>query len=234
MLEPGIGEEYRVMRNVSRLTLVLALLAGTAAESNAQNTVIKVVQDLNFKLTGYYQMSPTENSTTYFRHSGKFTINNKDIINLLEKQVGIIFSSDAKLLLISQTPVDPEPRVIIRDKFEGQKFDTDVTEFFSAQVFASIEDTKINKNPLKTSGKSYDVIEFAMNLDKAKFILLGFGTMEVKTGKYEGDPVAVVHTGKVNTSGSGEYQISVLGGVETVALFGTVQISGTEVKAMPE
>lgn len=222
------------MKNKSELTLVLAVLAMGGAPSHAQNTVLNVVQDLNFKLTGYYQMSPTENSSTIFRHAGKVSITTKDIINLLEKQVNIIFSSDARLLLISEIPVDPTPKVVVRDTFQGQRFDTDVTQYFGAKVLASIEDTKINKNPIKTRGKSYDVIEFEMNLDQAGFKILGFGKLQVKTGKYEGDPVAIVHTGKVDTSGSGEYQINLLSGVVPLALTGTVQISNTSVKASAE
>jgi hypothetical protein len=214
--------------------LVAALLALGAARSQAQNTVLNIVQELNFKLTGYYQMSPTENSSTFFRHAGKVSITNKDIINLLEREVDIIFSTDAKLMLISGTPVDPTPTVVVRDKFEGEKFDTDVTQYFSAEILSSVEETKINKNPLKAKGTSYDVIAFEMKLSEVKFRIQGFGNMKVTTGEYEHDPVAIVHTGKVDTSGNGEYQVSVLGGVVPVALFGTVQISGTEVKAMTE
>jgi hypothetical protein len=205
-----------------------------AAPSHAQNTALVIQQDLNFKLTGYYQMSPTENSTALFRNAGKVSLTNRDIINLLGKQVNIIFSSNARLLLISQTPVDLAPKVVIRDQFQGEKFDTDVTQYFSAQIFASVEDTRINKNPLKTSGKSYDVIAFEMKLDQAEFRILGFGTMQVRTGKYQGEPVAIVHTGKVDSSGSGEYQVSILTGVVPVALRGTVQIDNTVVKAIAE
>jgi hypothetical protein len=222
------------MRNISKLMLVATLLAIGAARSNAQNTVIKVVQDLNFKLTGYYQMSPTENSTTFFRHAGKVSVSNKDIINLLEREVNIIFSSGASLQLISRTPTDPAPRVVIHDHFEGTPFDTDVTEYFNAKVFVSVEETKINKNPLKTNGKSYDVIAFEMKLGQVQFLIQGFGALEVKTGKFQDDPVAIVHTGKVNATGSGTYQVNIITGVVPVALTGTVQISGTEVKAMAE
>jgi len=215
--------------------LIAAALAAATVQSNAQNTVLKVVQDINFKLTGYYQMSPTENSSTIFRHAGKVTITNKDIINLLENEVSIIFSPDAKLKLISATPDYADPKVIIRDKFEGNQFDTDVTEFFGAELLASIEDVKINKNPLKTNGKSYDVVAFEMHTSQTHFKVLGFGNTKVNTGKHEGDPVAIVHTGKVDVSGNGDYQVSVLvGGVVPVALTGTIQISGTDVKAMVE
>jgi hypothetical protein len=213
------------------------LLATGATQSNAQNTVLNIIQDLNFKLTGYYQMSPTENSTTFFRHAGKVSITNKDIINLLEKQVNIIFSSDAKLLLISEiteAPVDPTPKVVVRDTYQGEKFDTDVTEYFSAQILTSIEDTKINKNPLKTNGSSYDVIAFEMQLTQVHFRILGFGKTQVKTGKYEGEPVAIVHTGTVDSSGSGDYQVNIIDGVVPVALTGTVKISDTQVKASAE
>jgi len=211
-----------------------ALLVTGAAQSEAQNTALNIVQDLNFKLTAYYQMSPTENSSAFFRHAGKVSVTNKDLINLIEKEVNIIFSSNAKLLLISTTPQDLTPKVVIRDKFEGEKFDTDVTQYFTAEVLASIEETKINKNPLKTNGKSYDVVAFEMNASQTQFKVLGFGNTKVNTGKREGDPVAIVHTGKVDVSGSGDYQVSVLGGVIPVALTGTIQITGTEVKAMVE
>ena len=214
--------------------LAAALLVTGVTQSRAQNTVLNIVQDVSFKLTGYYQMSGTENSTTFFRHAGKISVTNKDIINLIEKELNIIFTSNAKLLLISTTPVDLTPKVIIRDTFEGEKFDTDVTQYFSAEILTSIEETKINKNPLKTKGTSYDVVAFELKLTQVHFRVLGFGTTQVKTGKYEGEPVAIVHTGTVNTSGSGDYQVNYLTGVVPVSLFGTVQINGTEVKAMPQ
>ena len=222
------------MRNTWKSILGAALLVMGATQSRAQNTVLNVVQELNFKLTGYYQMSPTENSSTFFRHAGKVSINNKDIINLIEKEVNIIFSNDAKLMLISTTPVDTTPKVIIRDKFEGEKVDTDVTQYFSAEVLASIEETKINKNPLKASGTSYDVVAFELNLTQVHFRISGFGITQVKTGKFEGEPAAIVHTGKVDASGSGAYQVNFLTGVVPVALIGTVSISGSDVKALPE
>jgi hypothetical protein len=229
------------MRNTMKLILVGALLAVGAPESRAQNTVLKVVQELRFKLTGYYQMSPTENSSTFFRNSGKVTISNNDIINLLEAEVNIIFSSDAKLLLISEIPpgatpipLDPTPTVVVRDWYQGEKFDTDVTEYFSAKVLTSIEDTKINKNPLKANGTSYDVLTFEMNVTQASFKLHGFAKMQVSTGTYEHDPQTIIHTGKVDTTGSGDYQVSVIGGVVPVALTGTIQISGHDVKAFEE
>jgi hypothetical protein len=219
------------MKNRWKLILIATSLAVSVAQSTAQNTVLKVVQDLNFKLTGYYQMSPTENPSTLFRHAGKITVNNKDIINLLESEVNIIFTPDAKLKLISLTPVDPNPRVIIRDTYQGTKFDTDVTEFFSAEILTTIEDTKINKNPVKTTGKSYDVISFELKLTDVNFRLVGFGNLQVKNGKYENEPVAVVHTGSVDSSGSGVFQVSYITGIVPVALTGTVSISGSDVKA---
>jgi hypothetical protein len=223
-----------------KCVLTGCLLAAGAAESMAQNTVLSVVQNLNFKLTGYYQMSMTENSTTFFRHAGKVTINNKDIINLLEQEVNIIFSSDAKLLLISEvpangeTPVDLKPKVVVRDKFEGESFDTDVTRYFSAEILASVEETKINKNPLKASGTSYDVIVFELKLPEVQFKIQGFGKMKVKTGSYEHEPAALVHTGKVDATGNGNYRVSIIIPVQPVALTGTVELSGSDVKAMPE
>jgi hypothetical protein len=231
---PGRERPKSNMRNIRKCVLIACLLAGGTAPSNAQNTVIKLVQELRFKLTGYYQMSPTESSSAFFRHAGKVRITNKDIINLLEPEVNIIFSSDAKLMLISGIPVDPMPKVVVRDRFEGERFDTDVTRYFSAEVLASIEDTKINKNPLKASGKSYDVVVFEMNVTQVQFRVQGFGKTDVRTGKHEGEPAALVHTGKVDTSGSGNYRVNFLSGVVPVALSGTVQITGTDVKSMPE
>ena len=229
------------MRNTVKLILVGALLAAGAAQSSAQNTVLKVVQELRFKLTGYYQMSPTENDSTFFRNAGKVTISNNDIINLLEAEVGIIFSSEAKLLLISEIPpgatpipVDSTPTIVVRDFYQGNKFDTDVTEYFSAKILSSIEDTKINKNPLKANGTSYDVLTFEMNVTQASFKLQGFAKMQVSTGTYEHDPQTIIHTGKVNSTGSGEYQVSVIGGVVPVSLTGTIQVSGHDVKAFEE
>lgn len=229
------------MRNTVKLILVGALLFAGAAHSRAQNTVLKVVQELRFKLTGYYQMIPTDSSSAIYRNTGKVTIVNNDIINLLEGEVDFIFSSDAKLLLISEIPpgptpipLDPTPRVVVRDSYQGEKFDTDVTEYFKAKVLTSIEDTKINKNPLKASGSSYDVLAFELNLTPASFKLQGFAKMQVSTGTYENDPKTIIHTGKVNVTGSGEYQVSIIEGVRPVALTGTIQISGKDVKAYDE
>jgi hypothetical protein len=196
--------------------------------------VLNVVQELRFKLTAYYQMSPTENAKTFFRHAGKVSIVNNDIINLLEKEVNIIFSDDAKIMLISRTPVDWAPRVVIRDSFQGSKFDTDVTQYFSAQVLASIEETKINKNPLKASGTSYDVIAFELKLSQVNFRIQGLSPLKVTTGKHEGDPAALIHTGKLEASGNGEYRVNILSGIVPVAVIGSVQVSGSEVKAMTE
>lgn len=222
------------MRILSKFIVAVALVAASAVGSKAQNTVINLVQDINFKFTGYYQMSPTENSTTFFRHAGKVSVTNKDIINFLEPEVGIIFSADAKLKLITNIETNLQPKVIVRDRFDGEQFDTDVTEYFSAEILGSIEETKINKNPLKANGKSYDVVAFEMKVAKATFRVEGFGPVAVKTGKHEGEPVALVHTGTVNVSGVGDYQVSILGGVLPVVLTGTVKITGTDVKSMEE
>jgi hypothetical protein len=43
-----------------------------------------------------------------------------------------------------------------------------------------------------------------------------------------------VHTGTVNVSGNGDYQVSILGGILPVALTGTVKITGTDLKSMAE
>ncbi len=222
------------MRNIIQPVLISCLLAAGVAQSTAQNTVIKVTQELRFKLTAYYQMNDTENAKTIFRNAGKVTVSNNDIINLIEGEVGIIFSGDARLLLISRTPVDLTPTVVIRDRFEGEPFDTDVTQYFSAEVLASIEDAKINKNPFKASGSSYDLIVFELNLPDVEFRILGFGKTKVSTGKKEGDPVTIVHTGKVEASGNGNYQVNPLSGVVPVLFTGTVEISGSDVKAFVE
>jgi hypothetical protein len=222
------------MRNTIQPVLISCLLAASVAQSTAQNTVINLIQELRFKLTGYYQMNDTENSKTLFRNAGKVSITNRDIINLIEGEVGIIFSVDARLLLISRTPVDLTPKVVIRDRFEGESFDTDVTQYFSAEVLASIEDAKINKNPFKAGGSSYDVIVFKLDLPQVEFQVQGFGKTKVSTGKSEGEPTAIVHTGKVDASGSGELQVNPLSGVVPVALVGTVEILGDQLKAMVE
>jgi hypothetical protein len=222
------------MRNIIQSVLISCILAASVAQSTAQNTVINLIQELRFKLTGYYQMNDTENSKTLFRNAGKVNITNKDIINLIEGEVGIIFSGDARLMLISRTPVDLKPKVVIRDRFEGESFDTDVTQYFSAEVIASIEDGKINKNPFKASGSSYDLIVFELALPDVEFRVLGFGKTKVGTGKKEGEPVTIVHTGKVDASGNGNLQVNPLTGVVPVALTGTVEISGNQVKATVE
>jgi len=222
------------MRNIIQPVLISCLLAAGIARSTAQNTVINVIQELRFKLTGYYQMNDTENSKTLFRNAGKISITNRDIINLIEGEVNIIFKADARLLLISRTPVDLTPKVVIRDRFEGESFDTDVTQYFSAEILASIEDGKINKNPFKASGSSYDVIIFKLNLPQVEFQVQGFGKTKVSTGKYEGEPTTIVHTGKVDASGRGNYQVNPLSGVVPVALTGTVEISGNNLKATVE
>jgi hypothetical protein len=222
------------MRNLIQALLISCAIVAGAARATAQNTVVNLVQDLRFKLTGYYQMNDTENSKTLFRNAGKISITNKDIINLIEGEAGIIFSGNARLLLISKTPVDLTPKVVIRDRFQGDSFDTDVTQYFSAEVRASIEDARISKNPFKAKGSSYDVIVFALNLPQVGFQVLGFGKTRVSTGKMEGDPVTIVHTGKVDASGNGEFQVNPLSGVVPVALTGKVEISGGNVKATVE
>jgi hypothetical protein len=222
------------MRNLIQRVFIGCLLAAGVAQSAAQNRVINVIQELRFKLTGYYQLNDTENSKTVFRNAGKVTVTNNDIINLIEGEVGIIFSPDARLLLISTVPVDPTPKVVIRDRFEGEPFDTDVTQYFSAEVLTSIEDGKINKNPFKASGSSYDVIVFELNLPQVEFRIVGFGKTKVGTGKSEGEPVTIVHTGKVDASGNGDLQVTPVSGVVPVALTGTVEISGSNVKVSAE
>jgi len=222
------------MRNIIQPVLMSCLLVASVAQSAAQNTVINVIQELRFKLTGYYQLNDTENSKTVFRNAGKITVTNNDIINLLEGEVGIVFSPDARLLLISTAPVDLTPKVVIRDRFESEPFDTDVTQYFSAEVLTSIEDGKINKNPFKASGSSYDVIVFELNLPEVEFRVVGFGKTKVSTGKSEGEPVTIVHTGKVDASGNGELQVTPVSGVVPVALTGTVEISGSNVKVSAE
>src|SRR3954467_8616378 len=111
------------MRNLIQALLISCAIVAGAARATAQNTVVNLVQDLRFKLTGYYQMNDTENSKTLFRNAGKISITNKDIINLIEGEAGIIFSGNARLLLISKTPVDLTPKVVIRDRFQGDSFD---------------------------------------------------------------------------------------------------------------
>ena len=221
------------MRNITQPVLISCLFAAGIAQSTAQNTVLNVVQELRFKLTAYHQMDDTENSKTLFRNAGKITITNKDIINLIDNELDGTFSPDAKLMLISRAPVDLNPKVVIRDRVEGDPVDTDVTQYFGAEVLRSIEDGKINKDPLKASGSSYDLIAFDFNLPPVDFRILGFGKTKVSTGKSEGEPAAVVHTGKMNASGHGTY-FSSPPSVSPAVLTGTVEISGTDVKASVE
>ena len=222
------------MRNIIRTVLIGCVLAAGAAQSSAQNTVIHLIQELHFKLTAYYQGNDTENSKTYFRNAEKVTVTTRDIINLIEGEVGIIYSTDARLLIISDTPVDLKPKVVIRDRFEGEPFDTDVTQYFSAEILASIEDAKINKNPFKASGSSYDVIIFKLNVSNVEFQVQGFGKTKIGTGKNEGEPLTIVHTGKVEANGNGKLQVSQLTGIVPVALIGDVEISGNNLKATVE
>jgi len=222
------------MRTIIQPILISCLIAASVASASAQNTVVNLIQDLRFKLTGYYQLNDTENAKTLFRNAGKVSITNRDIINLIEGEVGIIFSPDARLLLISRTPVDLTPKVVIRDRFEGEPFDTDVTQYFSAEVLGSIEDAKIKKNPFKASGSSYDAIAFRLNLPEAEFRLQGFGKTKVRTGKSEGNPTAIVHTGKVEASGNGAFQVNPLAGVVPIVLTGKVEISGDRLIATVE
>jgi hypothetical protein len=209
------------------------LLAAGAARSMAQEAV-NVVQELTFKLTGYYQKDDTENNKKVFRHAGKVSVSNKDIINLLEGPTGQVFAPDAILILLSGTPVDRFPRVAVREKSGGDVVDTDVTQYFGAERLASIEDGQINKDPIKANGVSYDVLVFKMQVPDVAFQVQGFGKTTVSTGKFEGDPAAIVHTGKLNVSGAGEYQVTLVIGVVRVALTGTVTITGNNVKAVAE
>ena len=221
------------MRNIIKLVLVSGLLAGGMARSMAQEAVT-VVQELTFKLTGYYQKDDTENNKKVFRHAGKVSVSNKDIINLLEGPTGQVFPNDATLVLLSGTPVDLFPRVVVREKSGGVIVDTDVTQYFSAERLASIEDEQINKSPLKANGVSYDVLVFKMQVTDVAFQVQGFGKTTVSTGKFEGDPAAIIHTGKLNVSGAGEYQATLVSGVVRVALTGTVAITGNAVKVVAE
>jgi len=217
------------MRNIIQPVLISCLLAAGIAQSTAQITVLNVVQELRFKLNAYYQLEDTENSTTVFRNAGKISISNRDIIDLIDGVLLRSFSPDAKLMLFSRAPVDLRPKVVIRDRVEGDIVDTDVTEYFSAEVLLSVEDGKINKDPLKANGTSYDLIAFELNLPPVAFRIQGFGKTKISTGKSGGEPAAVVHTGKVNASGNGNYSTAPLT-VSPVIVTGTVEISGTEVK----
>lgn len=220
------------MQNITKLVLMSCLLAGGMARSVAQNTDVIIVQELTVKLTGYYQMNDTENAKKLFRHAGKISISNKDIINLLEGPTGLVFSPNATLMMFSSAPVDLTPTIVVRDKFEGDTFDTDVTQYFGAQLLASIEDGQINKNPLKGQGVSYDVLAFTMQIPGVEFQIQGFGKTKISTGKFEGEPAAIVHTGKLSANGAGDYKITPLSDAVRVALTGTVTVSGNNLKAV--
>ena len=62
----------------------------------------------------------------------------------------------------------------------------------------------------------------------------GFGKTKISTGKNEGEPVAIVHTGKVDANGKGKLQVSPLTGIVPVALTGDIEISGNSLKASVE
>jgi hypothetical protein len=220
------------MRNKMKLVLVCTLVVFGALQLRAQTTVTNIVQDLDIKLTAYYQKESTTNSGTIMRNAGKASISNKDIISLLGLQLNVLFSSDAKLLLISNLEDALNPKVVVRDTVGGNNVDTEVGQYFSAVVHSSVENSKIKLNPLNVSGTGYDVVEFNMAVDTAVFSVQGFAQTSISTVKYQGQVVGEVHTGSMNVSGSGTYGAAPGGGLTPVAIKGTVKVSGknTEVE----
>jgi len=227
-------EEVDYMRNKMKLVLVSALVVFGAVQLRAQTTVTNIVQDLEIKYTAYYQMAPTTNSTTIMRNAGKASIVNKDIIALLGLQLNVVFSSNAKLLLISNLENALNPKVVVRDTVGGNTVDTEVGQYFFVVVDSSVESSKIKLNPLNISGTGYDVLEFHMAVDTANFSVQGFVQSSISTVKYEGQVVGAAHTGSMNVSGSGTYAASPGGGQTPVSIKGTVKVSGKNVEVEPQ
>jgi hypothetical protein len=222
--------ERDTMRKSMKLVLVGVLVAFGAAQLNAQTSVTNIVQNLNLKLTAYYQTDVTTNSSTITRNAGKASVANKDIIALLGLQLNVVFTSDAKLLLISNLEDSLNPKIVVRDKVGGNNVDTAVGQYFSVTVIQSIESSKIKLDPLNVSGTGYEVLEFQMTVDGADFSLQGFAQTAISTVKYQGHVVGGVQTGTMNVSGSGNYRASPAGGMVPVAIKGTVQVLGKDVE----
>src|SRR6187549_2093022 len=144
--------ERDTMKKSMKLVLVGVLVAFGAAQLNAQTSVTNIVQNLNLKLTAYYQTDVTTNSSNITRNAGKASVANKDIIALLGLQLNVVFTSDAKLLLISNLEDSLNPKIVVRDKVGGNNVDTAVGQYFSVTVIQSIESSKIKLDPLNVSG----------------------------------------------------------------------------------
>jgi hypothetical protein len=213
-----------------KLVLISTLVAFGAAQLKAQTSVTNIVQDLTIKFTAYYQMDPTTNSTTIFRNAGKASVVNKDIIALLGLQMQIVFSDNAKLLLISSLEEGLNPKVVVRDTVSGNTVDTDAGQYFNAVVMSSVENSKIKLNPLNVSGTGYEVIVFNMAVDTAVFSVQGFAQTAISTVKYQGQVVGGAQTGSMTVSGSGTYGASPAGGLTPVTITGTVKVSGKNVE----
>jgi hypothetical protein len=216
------------MRKSMKLVLVGVVMAFGAAQLNAQTT--NIVQNLNLKLTAYYQAGATTNSSNIALNVGKVSVVNKDIIALLGLQLNVIFTSDAKLLLISDLEDSLNPRIVVRDTQGGNTVDTEVGQYFSVTVIQSVESLKIKVDPLNVSGTGYEVLTFNMTVDGADFSVQGFAQTAISTVKHQGRVVGGAQTGTMNVSGSGNYSASPAGGLVPVAIKGTVQVLGKNVE----
>jgi len=224
------------MKNAVKLVVIGALIAFVATELKAQTTVTNIVQNLTIKYTAYYQMDPTTGSSTITLNAGKVSIANSDIIALLGLQLNTVFTSNAKLLLMSDIQgeanpkVDMVPRVVVRDTVAGSTVDTAVGDFFTARILSSVESGKIKLNPLNVSGTAYEVMTFNMVVNSGAFNVQGFVQSSVATVKYQGQMVGEAHTGTVNVAGQGTYSASAGGGQVDITIKGTVQVSGKNVE----
>jgi len=219
--------ERNSMRKSMKLVLVGVLVAFGAAQLNAQTT--NIVQNLTLKLTAYYQTDSTTNSSSITRNVGKASVGNKDIITLLGLQMNVVFTSDAKLLLISDLD-SLNPRIVVRDTPGGDTVDTPVGQYFGVNVIQSVESLKLQVDPLNVSGTGYHVLEFNMGVEGADFSVQGFAQTAISTVKYQGKVVGGVQTGTSNVSGSGNYRVSPAGGLVPITIKGTVQVSGKNVE----
>jgi hypothetical protein len=162
------------------------------------------VQDLTVKFTGYYQNAPTTNDGTLERTSSTFSGSNKSIIELLGLQLNVIFSSDAKLLLLTPAaspdtlPSLLQLRVVVRDVVAGNTVDTDVTTYFGVSIRQTVEDTKTKADPYDVTGKGFDVVEFRMTVAQATFAVQGFSKTKIDEVTYAQETIGRSRSGSFN------------------------------------
>src|SRR5262245_33830497 len=100
------------MKSSVILTVVGASMALCTPQSHAATT--NMLQNLDIKLTAYYQMEPTTGSDSVMLNAGKATVSNKDIIAILGVATTNIFSSNAKLMLETEFDSPDERQIIVR------------------------------------------------------------------------------------------------------------------------